>query len=38
MTDHVHVRAATDDDLRSVIALRYQWRVDESGESGRTLE
>jgi GNAT superfamily N-acetyltransferase len=38
MTDRVHVRAATDDDLRSVIALRYQWRVDESGESGRTLE
>jgi GNAT superfamily N-acetyltransferase len=38
MSDTVIVRRADEDDVHSLIALRYQWRVDEGGESGRTLE
>jgi GNAT superfamily N-acetyltransferase len=36
--DPAIVLRADDDDLSALAALRYRWRVDEEGESGRDLE
>jgi GNAT superfamily N-acetyltransferase len=38
VTDHAVVVRAAEKDLSTLVALRYQWRVNEEGESGRTLE
>jgi GNAT superfamily N-acetyltransferase len=38
MSANVVVRHAGEGDLAALIKLRYQWRVDEGGESGRTLQ
>jgi GNAT superfamily N-acetyltransferase len=38
VTTKVVVDRAGEADLAALIKLRYQWRVDEGGESGRTLQ
>ena len=38
VSDHLTVVRAAETDLPVRVALRYQWRVDENGESGRTLK